>query len=68
MRFVSNKLSGRSDPVSVSEHIIFGGGAGSCPKAPVAEGDPVRRRGEPTGLVPRGSGAKDDLRRHENTR
>jgi hypothetical protein len=33
------------------------------PKAPVAEGGPVGffRRGEPTGLVPRGPGARGGL-------
>jgi hypothetical protein len=40
--------------------------AGSRQKAPVAEGGPVGRRGEPTGLVPRGSGDKDGYQHPQN--
>ena len=41
-------------------------GAGGRPEVPVAEGGPVgfSRRGEPTGLVPRGAGAKGGLLHH----
>jgi len=44
---------------NIYEFVIFMMGAGGCPEAPVAEGDPSGPpRGEPPGLVPRGAGAK----------